>query len=258
MNAISRRRLERLSGKANMSLDAALLERAESAGLAGFRVYGWDGPWVSLGMNQDADRDLLDPQLVPWVRRPTGGKGVLHGHDVTVGMAAPLSLVVRHRSSAAKEWQSGDEEVRARSVRAAYRFMTAHIISALRACGLPATLSEGRRMTLRAPGTLTSLPPPPIPTASGQGEGVARAAPTADCFGAVSPNDVVDERTGMKVCGCALRVTRNAVLLQASIPAGPPLIDPRRVFARPSSIVAPPWDVQRFVDVFAAEMLAIL
>ena len=44
----------------------------------------------------------------------------------------------------------------------------------------------------------------------------------------------MDERTGVKVCGCALRMTDRTVLLQASIPVGPPLIDPARVFAEPS------------------------
>src|SRR5579859_7982221 len=79
-------------GFTNMSRDSHLLVMAERSE-AGCRVYSWDGPWISLGKQQVAERDLLDPSLVPWVRRPTGGKAVLHGHDVTVGIALPLAIL---------------------------------------------------------------------------------------------------------------------------------------------------------------------
>src|SRR5579862_8679410 len=81
-----------LDGMTNMVKDTELLTGAE-AGAAGCRVYGWDGPWVSLGRFQSPKRDLLSPENTHWVTRPTGGKAVLHGHDVTVGLAVPLDTL---------------------------------------------------------------------------------------------------------------------------------------------------------------------
>src|SRR5947209_12744701 len=86
-------------GPTNMARDCDLLANAEK-GQPGCRVYDWDGPWISLGFNQNPQEDLLNPDLVPWVMRPTGGKAVLHGNDVTVGLALPLSAPSRSIKSA--------------------------------------------------------------------------------------------------------------------------------------------------------------
>ena len=164
-------------GPTNMARDAELLASAEE-GQGGCRVYSWNGPWISLGMMQVAERDLLPTNPVPWVIRPTGGKAVLHGHDVTVGLAVPLASLV-----AASE----TVEKLSRSVKAVYRRIVGPLVVALRGCGMPARLAEE------------------TPFVGGKGK-------TADCFAHVSPNDVVHELTGQKVCGCALRLTSSAVL----------------------------------------------
>jgi lipoate-protein ligase A len=125
------------------------------------------------------------------VSRPTGGKGVLHGHDVTVGLAANLDdLGV----------ESGN-----RRVATVYRIVVGVLVDALNDVGLRCALAE-------------------------RTEFVRNVGHTADCFSHVSPNDVVDPATGHKVCGCALRVTDTGVLLQASIPVAEPLVDPALVF----------------------------
>lgn len=182
-------------GHTNMAKDVELLARAEQGGVH-VRVYSWDGAWVSLGRFQNPQRALVDPEFVPWVSRPTGGKAVLHGHDVTVTIAANLAGL-------------GLTEVEARSVGAAYRKIVVPLASALSASGLLAMLAE------RTPF-------------------VKKEGHTADCFAYTSPNDVVDPATGEKVCGCALRLTQDAVLLQSSIPVGRPLVEPSRVFDAPS------------------------
>ncbi len=244
--------LSRFDGPFNMAQDAALLERAERGAL-GWRVYGWDGPWVSLGHYQSPDRDLLDPASIPWVMRPTGGKAVLHGHDVTVGLAAPLRELAT--------WGNlGREADLNRSLRTVYRLAIRPILEAMRACGVPAVLGEEVKPSGKIDKTMRErgiegienahpLPPPPLSPSSRHGEGRS-----ADCFAAVSPNDVVDARSGFKVCGCALKLSQSAVLVQASLPAGDPLIDPRRVFARPAPMSAPRWDPERFPQAFEAAM----
>lgn len=195
-----------LDGPTNMARDRALLDGADR-GTPGARVYRWTRPWVSLGTFQSADRDVLPGSGVPTVMRPTGGKAVLHGHDETIGIALPLTLI-------------GADS---RSLKIAYRAVIGPIIAAMRACGVPAALAEE-----------TSF--------------VRSTGRTADCFAHVSPNDVVDERTGLKVCGCALKLTQHAVLVQASLPNGMPLVDPQQVFARPSVAYSPLWDASGLAD----------
>lgn len=238
-----------------MALDRALLDAAEKDGKIGWRVYGWDGPWLTMGMNQDPAADLLPTNPVPWVMRPTGGKAVLHGHDVTVGLAAPLVAI----------WtldDSGDGVAHNRSVRAAYRWVTRPIIEALNACGLPCDLAENVAGVVKAvSGTSIPRPLPPIAARQGEGEAPNRSdlgprtsgllnPQSSDCFAGVSRNDIVDLRSGLKCCGCAFRMTKSAVLLQASIPAGEPLVDPALVFAEPSMIATPMWEAERFVEAF--------
>lgn len=202
-----------LDGQPNMDRDASLLHHAEK-GEGGCRVYSWSGPWISLGNMQRAERDLLVSNPVPWVMRPTGGKAVLHGHDVTVGLAMPLALI-------AKEGETVEQL--SRSVKTVYRWVAGPIVEALNVCGVRAKLAEETAF-------------------------VKQAGKTADCFAHIAPNDIVDERLGIKVCGCALRLTSSAVLVQASIPNGQPLVDPRLIFAQPSVLAAPAWSAIEFAE----------
>lgn len=107
-------------GPTNMSADVDLLSRAEG-GEATLRFYSWDGPWVSLGRFQNAERDLVDPSLLPWVLRPTGGKAVLHGHDLTVTLACPHEGL---------------------GVRDVYRMLIRPLVLGLRVAGQAAALGE--------------------------------------------------------------------------------------------------------------------
>jgi lipoate-protein ligase A len=198
-----------LGGPDNMHRDEELLEASE-LGCLGARVYGWDGVWVTLGRFQDPFRDLISPAEVRWVVRPTGGKAVLHGHDVTVGLAVPLEML---------------SSVDSRSIKSVYRMVIRPIVDALRACGVTAALAEDTRYS-------------------------NRGKHTADCFAFSSGNDVVDERTGKKLCGCALRLTDKAVLVQASIPNGPPLVDPGAVIVNADSMQNLQWDDSNFADAF--------
>jgi lipoate-protein ligase A len=248
----------RFAGPHNMAQDEELLNRAEQ-GVAGWRVYGWDGPWVSLGRFQIPQEALVDPEAVPWVMRPTGGLAVLHGHDVTVGLAAPLAQLTG--------WADSEIEAQpdfGRSLKTVYRLAISPILQALRACGVPVVLGEEfwkaprlfdevkRERGLGGEGSggngdLHSATPSSLRRERGA---------SSDCFAAVSPNDVVDALTGLKVCGCALRVTRKAVLVQASIPAAEPLIDPSRIFASPAVIVHNAWDHLAFPTAFEAAVSA--
>jgi lipoate-protein ligase A len=83
------------NGDFNMAFDyerALLVEKGDS--LPMFRLYGWD-PWsVSLGANQKEDE--IDPELCrehgfTIVRRPTGGRAVLHADELTYSIVMKLT-----------------------------------------------------------------------------------------------------------------------------------------------------------------------
>ncbi len=123
------------SGPENMAADLAILSQAEK-GATCCRAYRWNSPWVSVGRHQDPNRDLVSG-VVPFVRRPTGGKAVLHGHDWTVGMAIPLARF----------------GVGSRSLGPLYRRIVAPVVDALSRCGLRACLAEERGAVDRFAGT---------------------------------------------------------------------------------------------------------
>ncbi|HET9426719.1 MAG TPA: lipoate--protein ligase family protein [Gemmatimonadaceae bacterium] len=83
------------TGVANMALDAALMEHAERTGEWVCRVYAWREPTVSFGRNQAAvrhyDRDRIAGRGFGVVRRPTGGRAILHHREVTYAVAAPAA-----------------------------------------------------------------------------------------------------------------------------------------------------------------------
>jgi lipoate-protein ligase A len=82
-------------GVHNMALDEALMRRAIRTGDSVFRVYGWSAPTLSLGRNQRArgcyDRATARRLGVAFVRRPTGGRALLHHREVTYSVTMPLT-----------------------------------------------------------------------------------------------------------------------------------------------------------------------
>ena len=92
-----------LDGASNMALDEALMLRAGRTNEAVLRLYSWSGPTLSLGRNQPA-RDKYDIEVarahgVDFVRRPTGGRAVLHHREVTYSVTAPVYLLGSLRES---------------------------------------------------------------------------------------------------------------------------------------------------------------
>lgn len=82
-----------LSGAENMAWDHALA-LACPQGEALLRLYRWAVPTLSLGRNEPA-RGVVDPirlreEGVDLVRRPTGGRTVLHHHELTYAVVAPI------------------------------------------------------------------------------------------------------------------------------------------------------------------------
>src|SRR5687767_15642263 len=117
------------SGAENMARDTALLARASRTGETVFSVYSWAKPTLSFGRHQPAaghyDPDRIRAASVDVVRRPTGGRAILHHREVTYSVTAPLE----------------DE-----SLRATYGRINDILVDGLSRLGIPATIaaSAGR------------------------------------------------------------------------------------------------------------------
>ena len=84
-----------MTGAANMALDHALMERARRTRERVLRVYAWSRPTVSLGRHQVA-RSRINTRAakdlgVALVRRPTGGRALLHHREVTYSITTALA-----------------------------------------------------------------------------------------------------------------------------------------------------------------------
>jgi lipoate-protein ligase A len=122
-------------GATNMAFDEALLRRARRTGETLYRVYAWSRPTVSLGRNQSArgcyDLALAQARGIDFVRRPTGGRAILHHREITYSVAAPVT--------------------RFGSLRESYRAVNRLLLEALRALGVVASEAEASCRT-SAPG----------------------------------------------------------------------------------------------------------
>ncbi|MCL5268360.1 MAG: lipoate--protein ligase family protein [Bacteroidetes bacterium] len=76
----------RHSGTFNMNFDLELIGQFGRTGIPVLRFYGWDPFCISLGRNQDSSDinvSLAEDDGVEVVKRPTGGKAVLHADELT-------------------------------------------------------------------------------------------------------------------------------------------------------------------------------
>lgn len=115
-------------GARNMAVDEALVEavdRGESPPV--LRLYRWEPPCLSLGFAQPftvADQAFCIANGVDMVRRPTGGRAVLHHLEQTYCVAARL----------------GDEPFTT-DLQAAYQGICQALVAGLRELGAPAGLA---------------------------------------------------------------------------------------------------------------------
>ncbi|MFY7950627.1 MAG: lipoate--protein ligase family protein [Gemmatimonas sp.] len=113
-------------GLTNMAVDAALLDTART-GVAVWRWYAWASPTVSFGRNERGqgrfDAESLSAAGLAAVRRPTGGRALLHHRELTYSVTLPLA--------SSQPW------------RPTYAAVNHLLRDALRRIGVPAELSAG-------------------------------------------------------------------------------------------------------------------
>ncbi|HVN76606.1 MAG TPA: biotin/lipoate A/B protein ligase family protein [Thermoanaerobaculaceae bacterium] len=115
-------------GAWNMALDEALVETVDAGRSAPvLRLYRWAPPALSLGFSQPyaaADAAFCAAHGVDVVRRPTGGRAVLHHLELTYSVAAPLG-----RGALTHDLQ------------AAYQAICLALVRGLASLGVPAEVS---------------------------------------------------------------------------------------------------------------------
>ncbi len=81
-------------GARNMAVDSAILAAVVRGDQPPtLRLYGWDPFCLSLGYGQrirDVDLEALAARGWDLLRRPTGGKAILHGDELTYSLSLPL------------------------------------------------------------------------------------------------------------------------------------------------------------------------
>ncbi len=81
------------TGKFNMEFDLRLVDRCNDE-QAFFRLYYWKPYAISLGAHQDEneiDSAKARSEGIDVVKRPTGGRAILHAEELTYSVAYPLS-----------------------------------------------------------------------------------------------------------------------------------------------------------------------
>jgi lipoyl(octanoyl) transferase len=125
-------------GAWNMAVDEAILEatgRGESRPT--LRLYAWEPACLSLGYAQpfsDVDMERLHARGWDLVRRPTGGRAVLHVDELTYSVTGPL-----------------DEPRLAGTVLESYNRLAAALVEALRLLALPVQVQERSESPNRNP-----------------------------------------------------------------------------------------------------------
>ncbi len=91
----------RLDGATNMAIDHVLATTASPDDPPLLRLYDWQPPAISLGFHQDASEiDWQTAHRLGYevVRRPTGGRAILHADEITYSVIIPAAHPLYKRS----------------------------------------------------------------------------------------------------------------------------------------------------------------
>jgi lipoate-protein ligase A len=114
----------------NMARDEYLFRLCHEKKCGFFRIYAWARPSFSTGVSQKADRalnlDFIKANGCAYVRRITGGKTVLHDHEITYAVASSEDIFFKEHD-----------------LHQSYLLISRVLVRALQSLGVEATLSKG-------------------------------------------------------------------------------------------------------------------
>ncbi len=120
----------------NMAVDDYMAEYAQQYRVPVIRFYRWQPAALSIGYFQKHAQEVNEAACkqngIHWVRRPTGGRAVLHQHEITYCVAMPLQYPGLPSS-----------------VTESYRWLSLGLVSGLRRLQLPAEMAVTQRTTAR-------------------------------------------------------------------------------------------------------------
>ena len=122
-------------GATQMAIDRAILENADSFGKVTVRIYRWQPYCVSLGYHQSVeniDLEKCQQDGIDVVRRPTGGRAVLHAEEITYSIIIPAGGLPFSTSV-------GD----------VYNFISRGLVRGIQKLGVPAEIQK-RSLDLRS------------------------------------------------------------------------------------------------------------
>lgn len=207
---------ELADGHTNMAIDEAMMHTL-AAGTAPptLRFFRWRPPCVSLGYFQSAvsevDLDACRRLGIDCVRRPTGGRAILHDAELT------YSVVAR-----------ADDPAVSGNILESYRKISLALLYGLRELGVAAEMKPaGRQMMPASPGWASDN--------EGSGESGRRVA-TAACFD--MPSDYEIAVAGRKLVGSAQTRLSGVLLQHGSLLIE---VDPIQIF----TVLRPPPGTER-------------
>lgn len=181
-----------------MALDEALLDSVIAGGPATVRFYTWQPATLSVGVNQplrEIDRAEVKRRGFGLVRRLTGGRAVLHQHELTYS-------VIAHEN---------DPRVSG-GVIESYRKISAALVAGLRSMGIDAALAEPSKAMFRA---MVESRRAAEALDGADESSVGTAAHGAVCFDASSAYEVTVGK--LKLVGSAQARRGGAILQHGSI-----------------------------------------
>jgi len=123
-------------GKINMQIDESILNSSiENKLNPTLRIYGWTKPTVTLGRNQDMKNINLKychENGINIVKRPTGGRALLHHKEITYCFVAPKSFL-----------KNGDNVLRS------YAEISEALINAFNEIGIQLNFPEHKKIALK-------------------------------------------------------------------------------------------------------------
>jgi len=114
----------------NMARDEYLFRLCHEKKCGFFRIYAWAQPSFSTGVSQKADKalnlDFIKANGCAYVRRITGGKTVLHDHEITYAVASSEDIFFKEHD-----------------LHQSYLLISRVLVQALQTLGVEAALSKG-------------------------------------------------------------------------------------------------------------------
>lgn len=172
------------SAAMNMAVDNTLLRGVQKGGAPTVRFYTWSAPAISFGYAQDPYNEVNVERCIDagfdLVRRPTGGRAVLHWEELTYSVVAPLDASI--------SWGKRIDE--------AYRVIGNCLVKGLQSFGIEAELEKNQIDSEKVPRSNVSSP----------------------CFSSIARSEV--KLNGRKLVGSAQRRFTGAMLQHGSIILG--------------------------------------